>query len=58
MNADRLVLWVRDWLNSCVSDRSICVHLWQKILFPRVCLRVCGESYDFADMGCFMESLY
>jgi len=27
MNADKLVSRVRDWLNSWVSDRSICVHL-------------------------------
>jgi len=27
MNADKLVSWVRDWLNSRVSHRHICVHL-------------------------------
>jgi hypothetical protein len=27
MNADRLVWWVRDWLNSRISHRDICVHL-------------------------------
>src|SRR5579863_4962696 len=27
MNADSLTWWVRDWLNSRVSHRDICVHL-------------------------------
>jgi hypothetical protein len=27
MDADKPVPWVRDWLNSRVSHRSICVHL-------------------------------
>jgi soluble lytic murein transglycosylase-like protein len=27
MNADSLASWVRDWLNSSVSHRDICVHL-------------------------------
>jgi hypothetical protein len=30
MNADRPIWWIRDWLNSSLSHRHICVHLRQR----------------------------
>src|SRR5580658_6715041 len=38
MDADILGLWVRDWLNSWVSHRTICVYLRSSVAKNPFCL--------------------